>query len=254
MDLATIIGLALSFGLILVALVFGAGGILLFVDIPSVLIVLGGTIGATLVHYPMASIKKLGSVFKHAFIEKPINTAAILDQFMELASKARREGILSLEPVLRNINDPFLKKGLQLTVDGLEPQLIQDILETELDTLEQRHETGVELISSLAAYSPALGMIGTVIGLVQMLKTMNDPSTIGPAMAVALITTFYGAILANLIFLPMAGKLKQRSKAEVLMREMQIEGIMGIAKGENPRILVEKLSSFQPPKLRKNTE
>lgn len=139
-------------------------------------------------------------------------------------------------------------------MDGLEPQLIQDILETEIGTLEQRHEIGVELISSLAAYAPALGMIGTVIGLVQMLKSMNDPSTIGPAMAVALITTFYGAILANLVFLPMAGKLKQRSKAEVLIREMQIEGIMGIAKGENPRILVEKLSSFQPPKLRKSAD
>ena len=254
MDFATIIGLALSFGLILVALLFGSGGILLFVDIPSVLIVLGGTIGATLVHYPMSSIKKLGSLIKHTFVEKPINTSTILDQFMDLANKARRDGILSLEPMLRSIKDPFLKKGLQLTVDGLEPQRIQDILETELDTLEQRHEVGVELLGSLAAYSPALGMIGTVIGLVQMLKTMSDPSTIGPAMAVALITTFYGAILANLLFLPMAGKLKQRSKAEVLMREMQIEGIIGIAKGENPRILVEKLSSFQPPKLRKNMD
>ena len=251
MDLATIIGLTLSFGLVGVSLLFGAGGVMLFVDLPSVLIVFGGTIGATLVHYPMSTVKTLGGVFKQAFVEKPVNTAAIMTQFMELANTARREGILALEPTIKNIQDLFLRKGLQLTVDGLEPQLIQDMLETELGAIEERHSTGVDMVNSLAGYAPALGMIGTVIGLVQMLKTMNDPSTIGPAMAVALITTFYGAVLANLVFLPIAGKLKQRNKAEVLMREMQIQGVLGIAKGENPRILGEKLSSFQPPKMRK---
>lgn len=251
MDLATIIGLALSFGLIGVALVFGSGGIMLFIDIPSMLIVFGGTIGATLVHYPLSSIKTLGAVFKQAFVERPVNTTAIMTQFMELANTARREGILALEPAIKNISDPFLRKGLQLTVDGLEPQMIQDTLETELGALEERHATGLDMVNSLAGYAPALGMIGTVIGLVQMLKTMNDPSTIGPAMAVALITTFYGAVLANLVFLPIAGKLKQRNRAETLMREMQIQGVLGIARGENPRILGEKLSSFQPPKMRK---
>ncbi len=136
-------------------------------------------------------------------------------------------------------------------MDGLEPQTIQEVLETEIQYLEERHEVGAELLITLGTYAPAMGMIGTVIGLVQMLQTMSDPSTIGPAMAVALITTFYGALLANLVFNPMAGKLKARSKEEVLLKEMILLGILSISKGENPRIIEEKLSSFLPPKTRK---
>ena len=144
-----------------------------------------------------------------------------------------------------------MRKGLQLTVDGLEPESIQAIMEAEIGNTEARHETGVDLLNALAAYAPALGMIGTVIGLVQMLQNMSDPSTIGPSMAVALITTFYGAVLANLVFLPMVGKLKHRSREEIHIMEMQMEGVLGISRGENPRIIQEKLSSFQPPKERK---
>lgn len=250
MDLATIIGIVVSFGLVAAAIMTG-GSLLLFVSVPSLLIVLGGTLGATLVNYPLNVILSLVGVIKNTVFANVESPQAIIDKFMDYANRARREGILSLEPIIKEIDDDFLKKGLQLTVDGLEPQVIQEIMETEITYLESRHEGGAEIVSAMGAFAPALGMIGTVIGLVQMLQTMNDPSTIGPAMAVALITTFYGAILANLLFLPMAGKLKTRSKEEILLREMVLEGILSISKGENPRIIEEKLNSFLAPKDRK---
>jgi chemotaxis protein MotA len=246
MDLATILGIVISFGLVLAGILEG-GSIMIFVSIPSLLIVVGGTIGATLVNYPLATVLGVMGVIKKTFNASAQSPSSIIEQFMDFANRARREGILSLEPVIKEVEDAYLRKGLQLTVDGLEPQAIQEILETEISSLESRHETGVEIINAMGAYAPALGMIGTVIGLVQMLQTMSDPSSIG----VALITTFYGAVLANLVFIPMAGKLKMRSREEVTMREMQMEGILAISRGENPRIIQEKLSSYQPPKERK---
>lgn len=253
MDLATIIGFVVSFGLIGAALLLG-GDPLMFVDGPSVLIVFGGTFGATLTHYPLGTVLRVGIIIRKTLVSKTPAPADIIDQFMDYANRARREGILALESIVNNIDDAYLRKGLQLTVDGLEPDSIQNIMETEIGNTEGRHETGIELLSALAAYAPALGMIGTVIGLVQMLQTMDNPDKIGPAMATALITTFYGAILANLIFLPLVGKLKHRSKEEILIMEMQMEGVLGISRGENPRILMEKLSSFQPPKDRREAE
>jgi chemotaxis protein MotA len=253
MDLATLIGIVLSFGLVAAAIMTG-GSILIFISVPSMLIVMGGTMGATLVNYPLGVMLGVVGVIKNAFFTTLESPQSIIDRFMDYANRARREGILSLEPVIKEVDDDFLRKGLQLTVDGLEPQVIQEILETEISYLEARHETGAEIMGALGAFAPALGMIGTVIGLVQMLQTMNDPSTIGPAMAVALITTFYGALLANLLFLPMSGKLKNRSKEEVLLKEMMMEGILSISKGENPRIIEEKLNSYLAPKDRKAGE
>ncbi len=253
MDLATIIGIIVSFGLVIAAIITG-GSPLIFIDIKSALIVFGGTIGATLVNFPLPRVLGVVGVVKNTFSSSIVQPNEIVDQFMDYANRARREGILSLEPVLKEIDDLYLKKGLQLTVDGLEPQAIQEILETEITYRENRHETGADILSTLGAFAPAMGMIGTVIGLILMLQTMDDPSTIGPAMAVALITTFYGAVMANLVFLPMAGKLRQRSKEEILNMEMILEGILAISKGENPRIIQEKLSSFIPPKERKQEE
>jgi chemotaxis protein MotA len=249
MDLATIIGIVLAFGLVFAAIANG-GGVLAFIDLTSMLIVLGGTLGATLVNYPLGSVYGVVGVIKNAFFTTTEKPTDIIKRFLEYANRARREGILSLEPLLKEIKDEYLRKGLQLTVDGLEPQTIQEILETEISSLEERHESGAEILSVLGSFAPAMGMIGTVIGLVKMLKTMDDPSTIGPAMAVALITTFYGAILANLVFIPLAGKLRNRSKEEILLREMVLEGVLSISKGENPRIIEEKLNSYIPPKQR----
>ncbi len=257
MDLGTLLGFIMAFGLVIFGMTMGEAGsgpvdrLLTFVDIPSVLIVFGGTLGATMVNCPLSGLIGLGKVVKNAFFAKPINTAAVVDEFMDYANRARREGILALEGAVRNIPDEYLRKGLQLTVDGMEPQIIQDIMEAEISNLEGRNGSSIDIINALATYAPALGMIGTVIGLVQMLKSLDDPSSIGPAMAIALITTFYGVILANLVFIPLAGKLKIRSAEEVHLMEMQMQGVLAIAKGENPRLIQEKLSSFQPPIQRK---
>ena len=252
MDLATFLGLLVSFGLIGSAMITGPGGVMTFLDIPSALIVFGGTIGATLTQSPLGNALATVGVLKNAFFASPINMNMAIDQFVDYANRARREGILALEPTVSSLDDPYLKKGLQLTVDGMEPQTIAEVLELEMSTLESRHEPGVSVVESMASYAPALGLIGTVVGLVQMLKSMDDPTTIGPAMALALITTFYGVVLANLIFLPLANKLKTRSKEEILLRELQLEGILGIAKGDNPRIMQEKLTSFQAPTDRRS--
>ncbi|MCL1940234.1 MAG: motility protein A [Desulfovibrionaceae bacterium] len=253
MDLATILGMVVSFGLVIAALIAG-GDAMLYVDFPSMLIVFGGTLGSTLTQYPLTTFLKVGKVIQKTLISKTPPTSMVIDQFMDYANRARREGILALESIVSGLDDAYLKKGLQLTVDGLEPEAIQAIMETEIDNTEARHEVGVDLAGAMGAYAPAFGMIGTVIGLVQMLKNMNDPSSIGPAMAIALITTFYGAILANLVFLPIVGKLKHRSKEEIKIMEMQMEGVLGISRGENPRILLEKLNSFQPPRERKKVD
>ncbi len=253
MDLATVIGIVLSFGLVTAAILVG-GSLLIFIDIKSFLIVAGGTLGATLVNYPLSMVLGVIGVIKNAFFTSLAQPGAIIEQFMDYANRARREGILSLEPILKELDDAYLKKGLQLTVDGLEPQAIQEIMETEIQYREERHEVGAEILATLGAFAPAMGMIGTVIGLIMMLQTMEDPSTIGPSMAVALITTFYGALMANLLFIPLSGKLKRRSKEEILLMEMILEGILSISKGENPRIIQEKLSSYIAPKQRKAEE
>jgi len=249
MDLGTIIGIVLSFGLVLSAILTGSS-LIIFISVPSLLIVVGGTIGAGLVNYPMNYIIGVIGVIKNTFFSSLEAPSEVIERFKDYANRARREGILSLEPLIKEIDDDYMRKGLQLTVDGLEPQTIQEILETEIAYLGERHSTGADVVAALGTLAPAMGMIGTVIGLVQMLQTMSDPSSIGPAMAVALLTTLYGAIFANLVFNPMAGKLKARSKEELLLREMIMEGILSISKGENPRIIEEKLNSFLPPKDR----
>ncbi|MEA2062225.1 MAG: motility protein A, partial [Gemmatimonadota bacterium] len=170
---------------------------------------------------------------------------------VSFAERARREGILALERHMEEIEDEFLSKGIQLAVDGTEPELMRSILTTELDYMERRHTNGAGILTTAGALAPAFGMCGTLIGLVLMLLTMSDPSTIGPKMAVALITTFYGAILANLFFIPLSNKLKRRSEEEVLVKELMIEGILSIQSGDNPRIVEQKLTSFISPKLRR---
>lgn len=246
MDLATVIGIVVSFGLVFAAILTGSS-LSIFINLPSLFIVIGGTIGASLVNYPLGHVLGVIKVCRKAFFTDVENPAEVISRFLDYANRARREGILALEPMIKEVDDDFLRKGLQLAVDGLEPETIKEILRTEIDYLEERHETGAEIMATFGVFAPAMGMIGTVIGLVAMLQTMNDPSTIGPAMAMALLTTFYGAVMANLVFNPMAGKLKTRSRQEVLTREMVMEGILSISKGENPRIIEEKLNSYLAP-------
>jgi chemotaxis protein MotA len=252
MDIATVVGIVVSFALVLSAIVMG-GSITLFINIPSMMIVIGGTLGATMINYPLPDILKVIKVVRNAFFHKQHTVKDTINQFVSLAGTARREGILALEASINEMNDEFMQKGLQLSVDGLEPTSIREILDTEIVAIQDRHKLGADIFTTLGTFAPALGMIGTLIGLVQMLQTMEDPSTIGPAMAVALLTTFYGALMANVLCLPIAGKLKNRSKAEVMMKDLMAEGIMSIAKGDNPRLLEQKLNAFLPPQMRESS-
>lgn len=251
MDLATIIGVFAAFGLVLMGIVAG-GPLTLFVNIPSLLITVGGTFGIIFINYPLRDVFSVFGVIKNVFFTQPRKAKGLIPTFVDFASRARREGILALEGAAEDLGDPFFRQGLELVIDGLEPQAIREILETEIEHIEQRHIRGADILNSMGTFAPAMGMVGTLIGLVQMLQSMSDPSTIGPAMAVAIITTFYGAVLANLIALPMAGKLTMRSREEVLEKGMIIEGIMSISAGDNPRIVERKLHSFLAPAMRVN--
>ncbi len=249
MDIATLLGVISAFGLVVIAIFMG-GGLMLFINIPSALIVVGGTIGTTMINFPLGDMLKVVSVVKNTFFSNNPNVSERIEQFIDLANKSRKEGLLALESEIKNIREEFFKKGVQLSIDGMEPQEIREILETEVDFIRTRHELGAELFTTMGTFAPALGMIGTLIGLVQMLQSMDDPSSIGPAMAVALLTTFYGSLMANLVCIPLAGKLKTRSKEEMLAKEMTIQGIMSLANGDNPRILEQKLKAFVPSSQR----
>jgi len=252
MDIATILGVISAFGLMCIAISMG-GGIQLFINIPALMIVVGGTLGATMINYPVKDVLGVFKVVKKALFAKKISVTELIKRFVTFAKKSRKEGILALEGDIKDVNDEFLRKGVQLAIDGLEPQEISEILETEIDFVRSRHQLGAEIFTTMGTFSPALGMIGTLIGLVQMLQTMDDASKIGPAMAVALLTTFYGSIMANIVCLPIAGKLRTRSKEEVLTKEMAIQGIASLSNGDNPRILEQKLQAFIPPNQRESS-
>ncbi len=252
MDIATVLGVVSAFGLVLVAIFMG-GGLGLFINVPALMIVVGGTLGTTMINYPLKEVFGVLNVVQKALFTKNISTDDLIKNFLAFAGKSRKEGILSLEGDIKNVSDEFLKKGVQLSIDGLEPQEISNLLETELDFIRTRHQLGAEIFTTMGTFAPALGMIGTLIGLVQMLQSMEDPSTIGPAMAVALLTTFYGSIMANIVCMPIAGKLKTRSKEETLVKEMTIEGVISLSNGDNPRILEQKLHAFVPPNQRESS-
>jgi chemotaxis protein MotA len=246
MDIATILGILSATGLVLGAIFMGSG-LNVFINIPSLCIVVGGTIGVTLIAYPLKDFLSVIKVVQKALFTKNISATELIKKFTDFANKTRKEGILALESEIKEVKDEFLKKGVQLSIDGLEPQQIQNILDTEIDFVRDRHKLGADIFTSMGTFAPAMGMIGTLIGLVQMLQSMDDPSTIGPAMAVALLTTFYGSLMANICCMPIAGKLKTRSKEEMLTKEMTIQGIISLSNGDNPRILEQKLLAFLPP-------
>lgn len=251
MDISSAIGLILG-------LVFIIGGIMTsgdlgaFWDLPSVIIVLGGTIASTIASFPMENFLNTGKVIKKAFFYKETSPDEVIGEIIQLANIARKEGLLSLEEYAESLDDEFLKKGIMLIVDGTDPELVRNIMETELVFLEERHSEGQSIFQTMGTYAPAFGMIGTLIGLINMLKALDDPSAIGPSMSVALVTTFYGSALANVVFLPLAQKLKVRSNSEILVKELMVEGLLSIQAGENPRIIEEKLKTFIPPNMRKN--
>jgi chemotaxis protein MotA len=249
MDIATLLGVISAFGLVLAAIFMGSG-LDLFINVPALMIVVGGTIGVTMINYPLKDVIGVFTVVKNAFFTRKSETGELIRRLMAFSNKSRKEGILSLESDLQSINDEFLKKGVQLSIDGLEPVEIGNLLEVEMDFARSRHQLGAEVFTTMGTYAPAMGMIGTLIGLVQMLQNMDDPSSIGPAMAVALLTTFYGSVMANIVCMPIAGKLRTRSKEEMLAKEMTVAGIISLSNGDNPRVLEQKLHAFVPPKHR----
>ncbi|AKL95474.1 flagellar motor protein MotA [Clostridium aceticum] len=253
MDLATIAGIIV--GLIFVFMgIMGGGSVITYLNVESLLIVIGGTISATFVAYPLAKVLEAMKITSKAFSKEVVEPREIIDSINGLANTARKEGLLALEEAAEGVGDEFLRKGVMLIVDGTDPELVRNLLETELVFVEERHKEGQGILETMGSLAPAFGMIGTLIGLINMLRTLDDPSTIGPSMAVALITTFYGSLLANLIFIPLANKLKLRSKEEILRKEIMVEGLLSIQAGENPRIIEEKLKAFLPPKIRKELQ
>ena len=251
MDIGLLGGIIAGFALVIFGIVSGGTALTDFIDVGSVLIVVGGGISATFVQMPLADMLGIGKTFGKALKNPEFNTGQIIDKVIELANVARREGLLALEEAVDEVNDEFLKKGVMLIVDGTDPEMVKSILETELSNMMDRHARGRSSFEALGSLMPAFGMIGTLVGLVAMLNNLSDPSSIGPSMAVALLTTFYGSLFANLIFIPIAGKLKIKSGEETLVKQVMIEGLLSIQAGENPRIIEEKLKAFLSPSIRK---
>lgn len=250
MDITTILGLVLGAGFIIWSILL-SGELSWFFDAPSIVITVGGAIAAYLISFPIADVLGIGKVFGKTLKGVDFEVDGIIKKIIELANIARKDGLLALEEAVSEINDDFLKRGVMLIVDGTDPDLVKTIMETEIENLASRHSKGKNMFETLGAMSPAYGMIGTLIGLVIMLQNLDDPSSIGPAMGVALLTTFYGSVLANLFFIPTANKLQNRSTEEVLVRSIMVEGLLSIQAGENPRIIEEKLKVFLSPTLRK---
>ncbi|MEQ8843778.1 MAG: motility protein A [Phycisphaerales bacterium] len=251
MDIGTVVGLVLAFLAIVIAVFIGGGGnVMALVDPTSVFVVIFGATGAVVVSFPLARITGLVAVVKKSLFVEAGDPAETIAELVRYAEVARREGILSLENLMGEMKDPFIVRGVKMAVDGTDPELIQTILDTELDALTERHQQGKAVLDALAKYAPAFGMIGTLLGLIFMLRSMDDPSAIGPGMAVALITTLYGALIANLFASPIADKLAAKDAEELLIKTIIVTGVMSIQSGDNPRVVESKLLTFLPPAKR----
>ncbi len=252
MDKATVLGFVLGAFFLLTGM--GLGSLMMFVNIPSVLLTFGGTFGSLFIAFSMEQVTGSFKIAKKALTTAPEDPIAILEQILSLSEKSRREGILALDKELKNVNIPFLVKGLQLVVDGSDAETVKEVLEIEKDAIGERHKIGKDFFEAIGSFAPAWGMIGTIVGLIQMLSSLSDPSSLGPAMAVALITTLYGAVAAFFIAVPIANKLKIRSSEEIFAKELILAGIIAIQSGDNPRTIKEKLSGYFPPILREKLE
>lgn len=219
-----------------------------FLDWPSILIVVGGSLACVSIMFPGAVLRSAIKVMLKCFVYKTEDPRALIEQIVMLAEKARKESIVALEKV--QLSNKFMERGIMMVADGTELSLLRNVLDIDISTMQQRHWRGQDVLKQLGTYAPAFGMIGTLIGLVQMLQQMDDPDSIGPAMAVALLTTFYGSFMANVMWLPMAKKLEERSNDETRNMELMKEGIVSIQKGEHPALVKEKLQSFLPPAMR----
>lgn len=253
MDLTTIVGLVLGFASLIAAFVMEGGSPAALIGVSAAVIVFGGTFGAVIVSFSGSQLKSVSSLLKIAFTQKPEDPLDVIDNLVGLATTARREGILSLEEKIEGYADPFFKNGVRLVVDGVDPELVRSIMETELTFVESRHEAGASIFEAAGGFAPTMGIIGTVMGLIHVLGNLSDVNKLGPLIATAFIATLYGVGSANLLWLPLASKLKQRSKKELLTKELILEGILSIQAGENPTILGQKLRVFLAPGARDRT-
>ena len=249
MDIASLIGIIAGLVLMVFGMVYGKGfGVLSgFLDAPSALITFGGSFMAILTRYTLSDFLAGFKTFTLIFKTSPMNVSEIIQKIIDLSNVARKEGLLSLEEAASEIDDDFLKKGILLVVDGTDPELVRAIMETELASVEGRHKDKIGFWEAIASMGPAWGMIGTLIGLINMLRDLSDFASIGPNMAVALVTTLYGAVLANWLCNPIAAKLKAKNAEEMMVKEIEVEGLLSIQAGENPRVIEEKLKSFLAP-------
>ena len=249
MDLATIVGLILGMSLVGYAMMSG-GGADAFISPQSVMIVIGGGIASVLTSVSLKNFLRSGKVFSKALFHKEHSAKKLIEDLVGYAEIARRDGILSLESATKEATDPFIVQGIQMAVDGTDPELIEQIMNNELEAIAERHDTGKAIFDGLGRYAPAFGMIGTLVGLILMLRSMDDPAALGPNMAIALITTLYGSMFANMFALPIADKLGVRNDEEMVFKSIIIKGVMSIQSGDNPRIVEQKLKTFLPPSMR----
>ncbi|QDU97593.1 motility protein A [Lignipirellula cremea] len=254
MDISSVVGLVLAFGLILASIMMGSAPFSAFIDIPSGLVVIGGAIAATMMCFPLKIMLGSPMAMMKVFLNKPQNPGSLIETLVSLAETARRDGLLALEGRVEEIDNTFIKMGVQMAVDGTQPDVIEAIMRTEMESINGRHKDNKAVLDQLGRFAPAYGMIGTLMGLIMMLSDMSDPSGIGAGMAVALITTLYGAIVSNVMFMPWAEKLNILNKQELTSLEIVIRGILSIQSGENPRVIQQKLETFLPPKARASKE
>lgn len=251
MDISTVVGLAMAMGSIVAALYLDGGHLGSLWSGSAFLLIIGGTIGATFISFPLEDLTQIPKLVTKAFTGSKIDGTKSIDTIVALVEKARREGLLTLQNETAKIDDAFLVRGIDLVVDGTDPHAVRSILETDIAFMEKRHKAGAGILETAGGYAPTIGIIGTVMGLVEVLGNLSEPDKLGPAIAVAFLATFYGISTANLFWLPLAGKLKARSADEVLLREMVLEGVLSLQAGESPRIVREKLEVFLPPKAKK---
>ncbi len=251
MDIATLVGLLCALGLIIGSMLMGSAPITAYIDVPSIMVVIGGAMAAALICFPLRSMLGSPKVALKVLLNKNEDLGELVAQLVALAETARRDGLLALESKVSEIQNPLVRTGIQMAVDGGTPESVEEVLRSEVSAIANRHKEGKAIMDQLGRFAPAYGMIGTLMGLIMMLSDMSDPSSIGSGMAVALITTLYGAIVANVFFSPFAEKLGLLSKQELIATEIAIRGVMAIQSGESPRAIDQKLQTFIPPKLRK---
>jgi chemotaxis protein MotA len=257
MDKGTAIGLAVALICILGASVVESGSIaILFalLNIPSAMIVFGGTIGTLMVAFPMERVTKLPKVLGVAFHQEATSERDLVNLFVRLAERARREGLLALEGEAAEIHDSAIKKGVLLVVDGTDPELVREIMEADVAAMAERHEGKFSMFAAAGGFAPTMGIIGTVMGLVNVLSHLDKPDELGKSIAGAFIATLYGVMSANVFWLPIGERLKQRNKEEVAFKSLAVEGVLAVQAGDNPRVVREKLEAFLPQDLRGEPE